>query len=146
MLDIISWSAAKNMAPLSSNTQTKKKNLAQFFNYSEGSKHCKTPTMIPNYHIKQYKAHEKNISLHMPFLCSTKRLIPNEMTPSWMQEFISCDATKYNQHQLEQDYSKQSKRNKQSKACPCTKNAPSICTAVPRHCRHSYAQKVKFPP
>ena len=102
-LDTISWPTAKNMAPLPSNTQTEKKNLAQSSKYSEGSKYCKISTVILNYHTKNYKAHRKNIPPHMPFLCSTKRLTLNEISPSWMQEFINCDATKYNQHQLEQD-------------------------------------------
>jgi hypothetical protein len=58
-LDTTPWPTAKGMAPMPSNTQTKKKNLDQSLNYLESSKQRMIFTVMPNCHTKQHKVHAK---------------------------------------------------------------------------------------
>jgi hypothetical protein len=141
-LDTTSWPMTKSMAPLPSNTQTKKKNLDQFFNYPESSKQRMISTVMPNCHTKQHKAHKKNIIPHMPLLCRTKRLILNIVIQSWLQDLKNCDTTEYNQHQLEHDHSQQSKRITTIQSLPLHQKRPKPWY----HCSHTYAQKINIPP
>jgi hypothetical protein len=123
-LDTTLWPTAKGMALLPSNTQTKKKHLDQSFNHLVSSKQRIISTVMQNCHTKQHKALKKNIIPHIPLLCRTKRLTQNVVTQSWLQDLKNCDTTEYNQHQLEQDHSQQSKRITTTQSPPLHQKRP----------------------
>jgi hypothetical protein len=79
---------------------------------------------MQNCHTKQHKALKKNIIPHIPLLCSTKRLTQNVVTQSWLQDLKNCDTTEHNQHQPEQDHSRQSKRITTTQSPPLHQKRP----------------------
>ena len=95
------------MALLPSNAETKKRNRAQSFYYLISWQHFRTIIMLSNHHTEQHNIYKRKTLHHILCLSKSERLIPNELTLSWMQNSTRCETNNYAQHQLEQDHPKQ---------------------------------------